>query len=349
MMRVDKSIFGYIEKKEVNSYTIKNSNGIKISFINYGGRITHICTPDKNGKVENIVLGYDTIEDYIEESRYFGALVGRISGRIKGAEFKLDGKTYKLNKNEGNNHLHGGLKSFSNVLWDSEIVENANEASVVFSYTSVDGEEGFPGTVNIKATYLLNENNELVVTYEGATDKKTLINMTNHSYFNLSGNLKRDVLNHTIKIDSDKFIELDLESIPTGKLLDVNNTPFDLRNGNVLKESLSQSHDQLTIGLNGIDHPFVLNSNFNKEIIFADEESGRTLTIETNQKSVVLYTSNHFEGDFYVRGVKAVKHLGACLETQGLPDAINNENFPQVTVDKDEVYSAKTKYVFGTI
>ena len=348
-MKVEKKLFGNLNEREVYSYTLKNSSGVQVSFIEYGGRITHICTPDKTGKIENIVLGFDTVEEYAADERSFGALVGRIAGRIKNGEFTLDDQVYKLDKNLENHHIHGGVKGFGCVIWDSEVVENERDARVVLSYTCADGEEGYPGTVTIKATYMLNENNEFVMTYEGTTDKKTLINLTNHSYFNLSGDLKRTALEHTIKIDSNRFLELDQESIPTGTLLDVKGTPFDLRNGSLLKDSLAESHPQLEIVLDGFDHPFELNSNFNNEIILSEEKSGRTLTVETDQKAVVFYTSNNFKNNFKLRGVDAVKHLGVCLETQGFPDAINNPNLPQVTVDKGEVYFAKTKYTFGTL
>jgi aldose 1-epimerase len=348
-MEIKKNIFGVVDNIEINCYIFKNSKGLELSVVNYGGRIIKLITPDKDGKLENIVLGYDKLEDYVNDTKYFGAICGRTSGRIKGGNFKLDGKKYNLNINDTHNNLHGGIKNFSHAIWEAEIIENKDEVGVIFSYTSLDGEEGYPGTVNIKVKYVLNENNELFITYEGISDKNTLLNMTNHSYFNLSGDFKRDVLTHNLKINSDKFCELNKDLTPTGKLLDVDDTPFDLRGNSQLNEHLFQNHEQLDIALRGIDHPFILNENFGEEIVFSEQISGRTLTIETDQKCVIVYTSNNFNNDFLINDVNGKKHLAVCLETQGFPDAINNPHFPQNNINKGELYSAKTKFSFGLI
>lgn len=333
-MELIKDTFGIINGKTVNLYKLINSNGIELCIIDYGCIITKLCTPDKNGKFENIVLGYNTLEEYISDDKYLGTVCGRVAGRIKNATFKLDDKTYNLTKNDGDNHLHGGVKGLSKVLWDSTHNLSSENAYVTFTYTSPDGEEGYPGTLNIEITYLLNEKNELLISYKGNTNKKTLVNMTNHSYFNLSGNFKKNIMEHTLKLDSDKYLELDHDSTPTGKFINVDNNPFDLRNGSVFK-------DIFNIIPSGIDHPFLLNNNFDNEIMLFDNESGRKLTIETDQKCVVVYTSNSMPAH--------LKNIAVCLETQGLPDAINHSNFPQTTIDINETYNAKTKYTFGVI
>lgn len=345
-MKVEKKVYGHIGTETVYSYNVKNKNGIEVTCINYGGRITSLKTPDKNGNIDNIVLGYNTLEEYVNDTCYFGALCGRVSGRIDGASFQLDGVTYELAKNDGNNNLHGGIHNFSHVIWNAEPFEKEAEAGVVFSYLSKDGEEGYPGNVELKVTYLLNENNEFLITYEGIPDKKTLINMTNHSYFNLNGNEKETVLNHYLTMKANKFVQLNEGLIPTGQLLDVEGTPFNVTNPTQLKEAFSKEDEQLTLGSQGFDHPFVLSANFNNEIVLEELESGRKLIVETDQPAVVVYTGNQLSEEITTSEGKAERYLGICLETQGIPDAINHEHFPQVTVDKGEVYQAKTKYTF---
>ncbi|HEU5140970.1 MAG TPA: aldose epimerase family protein, partial [Bacillales bacterium] len=314
-MEVNPKKFGEINGQTVSLFTITNDNGMSLSCMNYGCVITEILAPDRDGNVENIVLGFDSLEEYLHHSPYFGAVVGRVAGRIKKGQFELDGKGYSLPQNENRNHLHGGPNGFNHVIWSATAIENRNEAGVEFTYTSPDGEEGYPGTVDIKVTYLLNNQNELVVSYDGISDQKTLLNVTNHSYFNLSGDLKRDVLDHTLAMKSHQFLELDHELLPTGQFINVEDTSFDFREGRKLQSGLASSHPQNKLVGNGYDHPFMLDSNNQKEIVLADEESGRQLVIETDQPSVVLYTGNQLEGDFQIRGTQSKKHLGVCLET----------------------------------
>jgi aldose 1-epimerase len=342
-MKVIQESFGQIDNQNVFSYTMVNDHGLKVTAINYGCIITKIVVPDKNGNYENIVLGYDTLKDYVNDSSFLGAIAGRVAGRIKGASFELDGKTYVLAKNDHNNHLHGGIKGFNKVVWEAEIIEDG----VRFSYISPDGEEGYPGNLTIQVTYTLNNNNDLIIEYGAQTDKKTLVTVTNHSYFNLSGNIKRDILNHTLKIRSDQFLELDSEFIPTGKFIGVEDTPFDFTSERAINTGATSTYEQNVLVGEGYDHPFQLKSNHDKEIILKDPESGRTLTVETNEPAVVVYSGNSLTSEGEFRGIPSRKYLGICLETQGLPDAVHHPHFPTVILDRGEQYSSKTVYQFG--
>jgi aldose 1-epimerase len=341
-MEVKQEKFGEKDGQTVHSFTLKNDNGMKVSCINYGCIITKMLVPDQNGKLENIVLGFDSIEEYDQYSPYFGAVVGRVAGRIKKGQFELDGKGYMLAQNENQNHLHGGPKGFSTVLWNSSVIENDKEAGVRFSYRSPDGEEGYPGNLEMNVTYILNNDNELVITYNGVSDQTTLLNVTNHSYFNLSGDLKRDILDHTLTMKSDQFIELNNELLPTGNLIDVENTVFDFREGRKIHDGAQSSHPQNILAGQGYDHPFLLSANHQQEITLVDEESGRKLVIETDEPSVVLYTGNQLEDHFQIRGVQSRKHLGLCLETQGPPDSIHHPHFKSAILEKGKKYNSRT-------
>lgn len=345
-MQVIQEKFGEIDQQPIYSFNITNESGAQITCINYGCAITKIIIPDRDGCFENVVLGYDSLEKYIDDTAFLGAVIGRVGGRIKDGCFELDGKKYTLVQNERSNHLHGGIKGFNRVIWDAETFNHGETAGVQFKYFSKDGEEGYPGNVSIRVTYTFNNKNELVVSYEADTDKKTLLTLTNHSYFNLSGNLKKDILHHTLRLKSEKFLELDSEFIPTGTLLNVRNTSFDFTQERNIKSGTVSDHPQNILVGKGYDHPFVLDSSHDQEIVLKDPESGRTLIVETDEVGVIVYTGNGLpaEGDYY--GIPSRKHMGICLETQGLPDAIHHPAFPQVTLDKGEKYKSVTKYQF---
>jgi aldose 1-epimerase len=342
-LKVIHDSFGQIDNQIVSSFTLVNDHGVEVTAINFGCIITKIVVPDKNGNYENIVLGHDSLNDYIQDPYFLGAVVGRVGGRIKGGSFELDGKTYTLAKNDHNNHLHGGIIGFNKVVWDAEIIEEG----IRFSYLSPDGEEGYPGNLHIQVTYTLNNHNELKIQYDAQSDKKTLATVTNHSYFNLSGNLKRDVLNHELTIKSDQFLELDEEFIPTGHFVDVKNTPFDFTSKRVIESGNASAHPQNILVGDGYDHPFLLNTNHDKEIVLKDTESGRVLTIETDEAGVVVYSGNSLNSEGEFRGTPGKKYLGICLETQALPDAIHHPHFPSTILDKDQKYSSVTVYKFG--
>jgi len=348
-VEVLKDVFGELNGQAITSYTLRNDSGMEFTCIDYGCTITRIMVPDKNGVKENVVLGYDTLEEYLNYSPYFGCIIGRISGRIKNATFTLDDETFTLAKNENENHLHGGDNGFHNVIWSSSVETKADEANIVFSYTSPDGEEGFPGNLKLQVTYSLNNENEIVISYQGVSDQKTIVNLTNHSYFNLSGNLKRTILAHELTLKSDGFLELDPSFIPTGKVLSVEDTVFDFRKGLQIVQGVNSEHPQIKLVGGGYDHPFLLNANHQQEITLVDYESGRKLEIETDEPCVVLYTGNSLEEGLTIGGVPSEKHLGLCLETQLPPNMINNPNFPSAVLEANEVYSTKTKYAFKLI
>lgn len=336
-------IFGTLEDPEIMYHTVVNDAGMSVTAINYGCTITSIMIPDSEGNMENVVLGFDTFDEYIKHSPFFGCTVGRVAGRISNGSFEMDGQAYQLTQNEGSNHHHGGIKGLDKYIWDASVEQYGEESiSIVFSTTSKDGLEGYPGNIQLKVYYTLNQQNELEIRMEGISDKKTIINLTNHTYFNLSGNLKRDILDHQLTIDSDHFLELNKELLPTGKLVSVQDTVFDFREGRVIQDGVNSNHEQNILAGHGYDHPFVLDG----EVKLFDNESGRVVTIETNQPSVVLYTANHLGTDYSIRGVQSRPHLGLCLETQGYPDAVNHEQFPSIVVEKDELYQSITRLKF---
>ncbi|KHF39114.1 aldose epimerase family protein [Halalkalibacter okhensis] len=346
-MKVTKGFFGTLNGKEVTAYTLSNSKGMEMTCLTYGGIITKLLTPDREGKREDVVLGFDRVEDYERNSPYFGAIVGRFAGRIRGAAFELEGKSYQLLKNDGENHLHGGKVGFSHVIWEAETFEEQDRVGVALHYVSQDGEEGYPGNLNVTVTYTLTEENELLVDYAATTDQTTIVNLTNHTYFNLSGDLKEDILDHELTIKSDEFLQLKSDLMPTGEKIRVDGTPFDFNNGKQIKEGATSVYEQNVLAGRGYDHPFMLNTNNDREIMLKDEKSGRVLMIETDEPCVVLYTGTQIEDTYKVKGVQARKYLGLCLETQGAPDSINQPQFPSPILRAGERYESRTRYVFG--
>lgn len=346
-MRITQESVGEFHGNAIYAYTMENDHGMKISCINYGCIITQIITPDRDGNFENVVVGYDSLDEYVTDSCYLGAVIGRVAGRIKGGTFEFDGKTYQLAKNSDGSHLHGGLRGFNQVLWNAESFEHEQAVCVRFSYFSPHGEEGYPGNLNISVAYTLNNNNELSIEYVGKSDEKTLLTMTNHSYFNLSGNLKRDILHHSLMIKSDKFLALSNELLPTGEMVAVKGTPFDFTTDRLLNTGAASEHPQNDLAGGGYDHPFVLNTHWDHEIVLKDMESGRTLTVETDEDAVVVYSGNQMKSGSEIGSVTLRKYLGVCLETQGFPDAIHHSHFPSWILEKDQEYKKKTTYKFG--
>jgi aldose 1-epimerase len=345
-MNVTGRLFGRFEGGAVNEFTLVNDFGMAVSCLNYGCVITKILVPDRSGKLENVVLGFDRIEDYLKWSPYFGAVVGRVAGRTKGAQFELNGTEYKLAANEGQNHLHGGIHGFHSVVWEVETFKEETAVGVKFFYHSSDGDEGYPGNLETTVTYRLNNENELAITFEARTDQTTLVNLTNHSYFNLSGNIKRDCSEHKLQLDSSGFLELGPDLIPTGKVLEAADTPFDFRAGRSIADGIHSSHPQNILVGNGYDHPLIFSKQGKNKIVLSEEESGRVLEITTNQPCVVFYSGNQLAGPFSISGVPARNYLGVCLETQGFPDAIHHPEFPSVILNPGELYEQKTTYRF---
>jgi aldose 1-epimerase len=346
-VQIHERTLGYVEGKKVVEYIMTNDNGIKISCLNYGCAVTGIVTPDRRGIYENIVLGFKDLADYQANPIFAGVVVGRVAGRIRGAQFQLGENVYTVAANDGPNHIHGGLRGFHKQVWNIDRIDKRDEASIRFSYVSLDGEEGYPGTLTMTVTYTLTNQNEFTISYQGQADKTTLFNPSNHTYFNLSGNLKRDIGQHRLRVDSSRFLEVAEDLLPTGRILNVNDSVFDFRTGQKLMEGIQSNHFQNQIVGNGYDHAFLLNSHNNREIILADEESGRSLIVETDAVGVVLYTGNNIPDNIrFANGIKSKRYLGLCLETQGLPDAIHHANFPSYILEKGQTASTRTKYTF---
>ena len=350
-MNIEKSSFGKLKDgREVTKFTLSNDNYFSVSILNYGGIITEIMVPDKCGKIENVVLGFDTITQYEDYSPYFGCLVGRTSGRISNSCFELEGQKYELVTNHCKSNLHGGTIGFDKVIWECEEKVSQNEVILTMKHHSKHMEEGYPGAVDVTVEYVVNNNNDLEIRYKATTDRKTIIDMTNHTYFNLSGDLKETTVEHDLFIDADKYIPVDDEIIPLGYLEAVDETPFDFRTPKEVGTHVKADNIQIKNGL-GYDHPFVLNHKKACDIELADLKSGRRLQMTTDAKVVVFYSGNYLTHQLAGNtklsgGVEPLQHLGLCLETQGYPNAINVESFPCEIYDAEKAYSTQTKYSF---
>lgn len=327
---MEKSYYGKTKTGEdVYKYILKNEY-LEICILNYGGIITEILMPDKFGNIDNIVLGFNTLKEYEDKSPYFGCITGRNAGRISKGLFSINRKKFSLAINNGENHIHGGIMGLDKKVWDGKLENN----QLILTYFSKDGEEGYPGNVYFKVIYTLKEN-EFTIQYEATTDMETIINLTNHTYFNLTGDLSKEILSQELYIDSDYFSELDGTSIPTGKFIKVDNTPFDFRKPKFIGKDIDANYEQL-ISAKGYDHPFILNKNKRVEIVVKEYSTGRAVEVETDQKVVVLYTGNYL----------SPPRCGFCLETQNLPNYINTPNWEH-TIYSDEIpYKAKTTYRF---
>jgi len=332
------SDFGRLEDgRIVKKYSLKTDE-LEVNVLNYGGIITEIYTKDRNGRKENIVLGFDNIEDYEKKSPHFGCITGRVAGRLAKGRLEIDGIQYSLPINNGQNNIHGGVRGLDKRIWDVKELEDGIE----LSYTSPHLEEGFPGEVEFIVRYTV-EKNHLIIEYLGKTDRKTFINLTNHSYFNLSGG-KDNILNHNLKVDADYFMELDENSIPVGKK-EVNGF-FDRRSGGSLQGVDGDEKDLKIVG-GGLDHPFILKNN--REVVLKDNESGRRLEVETSEPVVVVYSGNFLKDEGKLSlGVISQKYMGICLETQDYPDAPNQEGITTRYTMPSKPYKAWTKYKFST-
>jgi len=327
---------------KIVSYQLENDKGTIVRIINYGGIITHILTPDKHGKQADIVMGFDNLQAYLDPHPFFGAIIGRYANRIGNASFTLDGKKYQLAVNNGPNHLHGGNKGFDKIVWLGVKNVTTEFIGLKLAYLSPDNEESYPGNLMVEVEYILNNQNELVINYSAQTDKKTHVNLTNHSYFNLNG-FAKDIYGHILQIDSDYITEIDETQIPTGSLGSVANTAFDFR----IAKKIGKDIDSIAPGY---DHNYVLNGNaghLRKCAKVEDPESGRTMEVLTTQPGVQLYTTNHDPG---VKGKDEIvykKHHAFCLETQHYPDSPNKQNFPSTVLNPGEQFTETTIYRFG--
>lgn len=331
--------------KKVLLYTLKN-NFMEVEVLNYGGVLRKISTPNKEGVLENIVLNLPTIKDYEERSPYFGSLIGRNAGRISNATFSLNGETFTLAKNNGENNLHGGIDNFGHKIWNIEEIKTEDSIGLKLSLESPHMEEGFPGNVKIEVRYILKEN-ELSLEYYGTSDRPTYLNLTNHTYFNLSGDFKRDITDEYLQLDCDKFIAVDESTLPVS-INSVEETAFDFRKQTLLKDSLYSDDEQIKIVNYGLDHPFILNHTQEKDILLEDKISGRTLNVITDQPAVVIYTGNYlYEVGKLNENVECKKHMGICFETQNYADALRFLPEKAVITTPDSPYIQKTKFIFN--
>ncbi len=336
----------------VDLYVLTNRTGAEVSITNYGGAVVSLKVPDRNGKLADVVLGFDTVDGYVNDKSHFGALVGRYGNRIGHAQFVLDGKTYRLAKNNGENSLHGGIKGFDKALWSAKTFSKKGGQSLTLSYLSKDGEEGFPGNLNVTVTYTWTDAHALIIDYSATTDKKTVVNLTNHSYFNLAGQGFGDILGHLLTIQADKFTPVDAGLIPTGELRDVEGTPFDFRNPVAIGARIEQEEEQLKLG-GGYDHNFVLRCSADPGESLAarvvEPTSGRVLEVTTTEPGVQFYTGNFLDGKTIGKGGATYpKRSAFCLETQHYPDSPNQPKFPTAVLNPGERYHTITTYKFST-
>jgi len=335
----------------VDLYVLTAKGGAEACITNYGGAVVSLKVPDRNGKLADVVLGYDNADGYVNDKSFFGALVGRYGNRIGHAQFALDGKTYTLAKNNGENSLHGGIKGFNKAVWTAKIIPAKDGQSLELSYLSKDGEEGFPGNLKVSVVYTLTDSNALRITYSAISDKKTVVNLTNHSYFNLAGQGSGDILGHLLIIQADKFTPVDAGLIPTGEFRDVAATPFDFRKELAIGARIDQDEEQLKLG-GGYDHNFVLQrSNDPEESMAArvlEPVSGRVLEVWTTEPGVQFYTGNFLDGKTIGKGgVTYPRRSAFCLETQHFPDSPNQPKFPSVVLNPGERYHTITTYKFS--
>lgn len=347
---IETRVFGNLNNKKVLEYTIRNNKGTKVDIIEFGAIVKSLCVADKFGRSEDIVLGYQTLSDYIDDQYYFGAIVGRVANRISYSKFKLNNTTYILPNNASLHHLHGGYVGFNKVIWDSHI-NNEKENSVIFKYLSKDGEEGYPGNVNLEVTYSLSEDDELIVEYFGSTDKTTVLSPSHHSYFNLTGNLTESILHHTLIINADNFTPVNSNLLPTGEIKEVNGSALDFRTEKSIGEHINNSEEQLILA-GGYDHNFILNDYSQDKLIYAarvtEKNSGRILDVYTDQPGVQFYSGNFLNDKIIGKdGISYNHRTGFCLETQHYPDSPNNITFPPIVLQPGEKYKQKTIYRFS--
>lgn len=338
--------FGRLNNLPVTEYTITNPSGMKVSIINYGATITRILTPDRSGVPGDVALGYDSIDGYLQSNNpYMGCIVGRYANRIANATFQLNGKTYHLNANNNTNSLHGGLKGFDKVIWLVKKGEENNR--ITFTYHSADGEEGYPGNLQVNVTYTVTEDNSLRIDYTAQTDKDCPVNLTNHSYFNLSALAEENILSHELMIAADTFTELNQHLIPTGAFVSVEKTAMDFREPKAVGKDILETKE-------GYDHNWILNNGLlfsTPQAILYHPASGRQLEVFTTQPGIQVYTANHLDGtlEHTKNKVKYEKFAGLCLETQHFPDSPNQPGFPNTILKAGETYTETTTFRFSVL
>lgn len=350
-LTIDSQPYGVMEDgRSVELFTLSNGN-MTVKITNYGAIITHILVPDRQGQKGDVVLGFDSLAHYLAGNPYFGCIVGRYGNRIANARFKLSGKIYPLAANNGPNHLHGGKIGFDQVLWDAKPVKSKDAVAVEMSYLSPDGDEGYPGNLKMTVTYALTVNNEVRLDYQATTDKKTVVNLTNHTYFNLKDGGRSPILDHVLQIDAGAYTPVNAGLIPTGELAPVDNTPFDFRTPKSISERIEADHEQIRFG-GGYDQNWVLAGEagtLRKVVRVTEAESGRIMDVMTTEPGVQFYTGNFLDGSRTGKnGIVYHKRHGLCLETQHYPDSPNQPDFPSTELNPGETYHTTTVYRFST-
>jgi aldose 1-epimerase len=351
--RVQEKVFGKLsDGKSVDLYVLSNKNGMEAAITNFGATLVSLKVPDKSGKLADVVLGYRTPAEYESGTYFFGGTIGRYANRIAKGQFVLDGKTYHLPINDGPNSLHGGTPGFNKRIWTAKDVSNGGAPAVQFTYFSPDGEEGYPGNLNVEVTYTLNDDNSLQIAYTASTDKDTVINLTNHSYFNLNGEGNGDILGHELTLHADRFTPTDATAIPTGELKPVKGTPFDFNQPTAIGARINQDNQQLKFG-KGYDHNWVLTAGESSTPQLAAEvyepNSGRVLTILTTEPGIQFYSGNFLDGTVHGKSGKPyIRRSALCLETQHFPDSPNHANFPSTVLKAGQTFKSISIYKFTT-
>lgn len=350
-MKIEKHLFGTLaDGTEVSLYTLVNDQGMQATITNYGGIIVALTAPDREGAFEDVVLGFDTLQEYVEHNPFFGCLVGRYGNRIANGKFTLDGVEYVLAQNNDENHLHGGIKGFDKRVWAARAKETANGPALKLTYTSPDCEEGYPGTLSVKVVYTLTNDNALKIDYKATTDKKTVVNLTNHSYFNLSAGAMDTILEHEICINADQFTPVDGTLIPTGELRSVEGTPLDFRTSTLIGARIDADDAQIEFG-GGYDHNWVVNGVPGEMRLAArvyEPASGRVMEVLTTEPAVQFYAGNMMPPSIPGKGGQTyVRRGGLCLETQHYPDSPNKPGFPSTVLAPGETYHTTTVYKFS--
>jgi aldose 1-epimerase len=349
--RVTQNPFGSTaDGRPVDIITLRNGKGAEMTVLTYGGIIQTLKMPDRDGNYGDIVMGFDTLAEYEQSSPYFGSLIGRVGNRIANGRFTLDGTTYTLAQNNGPNHLHGGVKGWDKLIWDADPFQDETGAGVILTLNSPDGDEGYPGAVTAHVKYTLTPNNELIVDYHATSDAPTVINLTQHSYFNLGGAQTQDILGHELMLNADRFTPVDATLIPTGELAPVDGTPFDFRTPTAIGARIDADHPQIAHGP-GYDHNWVLNRTGDGLQVAAtvyEPTTGRTMEIRTTEPGIQFYAGNFLDGSFTGKGGRAYpRRSGFCLETQHFPDSPNQPSFPSITLRPGEDYATQTVFAFG--
>ena len=349
---ITRQSFGKTDAGEnVDLYTLRNTHGVEATITNYGGIVVSLKVPDRSGKFDDVVLGFNDLDSYLKPGPYFGALIGRYGNRIAKGRFTLNGTEYKLAVNNGENHLHGGIKGFDKVVWTGKEMKTKNGPALSLTYLSKDGEEGYPGNLTATVVYTLTNNNELKIDYSATTDKDTVTNLTHHSYFNLAGEGNGDILNTRVTINATRFVPTDAGSIPLGDLRKVSGTPFDFLTAHAIGERINQDDEQLKFG-SGYDHTWVINGRMGVMRLAAtayEPTSGRVMQVWTTEPGMQFYSGNFLDGTLTGKAGKPYpKRSGFCFETQHYPDSPNQPSFPTTTLKKGATYKSTTIYRFSS-